>query len=356
MGLHRRNSIERYSQGPVSRTEALHAFWAVYMLERRLSLGQGIPFVIQDSVVDHSLQTLDPCSPLLDHLLVWNRLAGEIWYALNSYSAKTLASTLQDVTELDRKVLQWYDALPDHWKLSDCSETPENDDKTRYYQSVLFVRKSHLRCLIYRPIFQSSAYISQRKQLFLAGIHVTKHTISTLVRLHQSTALVKTHPLFFQQLLLTAFGNLLLAIVNARSTPWTGVRVEFDMALALFKDLAANCSALRRTWRRLQDLRDLPTRLAQPQGAEMVHKGRSAPVVAAASGANGIATLSYEDIFPQFPTLNQGDESQAARTIGNDVASPAYEGELSPLPGHFDFDSFFEFPFLDLDGLHSGAP
>lgn len=45
------------------RSDALRTFWSVYMLERRTSLGQGIPFSIQDSYVDPSLFTLVSIDP-----------------------------------------------------------------------------------------------------------------------------------------------------------------------------------------------------------------------------------------------------------------------------------------------------
>lgn len=354
MGLHRRNNIERSFPDHDDRIEALQAFWAVYMLERRLSLGQGIPFTIQDSIVDTALQTLDYTSALLPHLLVWTRLAGKTWYALNSYSVKSLESTLEDVTCLDHEIQEWYASLPERWKLASVTARPSGDDKTRYYQSVLFVRKSHLRCLIYRPIFQSPTYISQNEELFLTGINVTRDTIKTLVCLHENTALVRTHPLFFQQLLLTAFGNLLLAIVNARFRRWAGVRTEFDMVLTLFQNIASNCAALRRTWRRLQSLRDLPTKLAHPQrgsaiGNEHVAMGTSR---VSGQGPSSITTLSFKDIFPRFPSPSQQNHAQSACTEpynGIMHSQTAAESGAALPPDVLELENFFDFPFLDLD-------
>lgn len=362
MGLHRRRNVERFSTEQDNRTEALQAFWAVYMLERRLSLGQGIPFTIQDSIVDPSLQMLDHTSPLLSHLLTWTRLAGETWYVLNSYSVKTLERIQEDVAQLDHKILQWYADLPEKWKLATPTTHPDDHEKTRYYQSVLSVRKSHLRCLIYRPIFQSPTYINQNEQLFLTGIDVTKDTIKTLVCFHENTTLIRTHPLFFQQLLLTAFGNLLLAIVNARFSAWRGVRAEFDMVLALFKDLAADCSALRHTWRRLQDLRDLPTRLAELQRGHAVVGNSSGTANANTMrkmpdiGASSITTLSFEDIFPRFPSPSRQDYGQKSWPTSN-MAVESTEAELQSdmLPDYLELDNFFDFPFLDLDNLYPDA-
>lgn len=58
MGLHRRLMVENAFPNLEERSDALKTFWSVYMLERRTSLGQGIPFSIQDSYVDPSLFTL----------------------------------------------------------------------------------------------------------------------------------------------------------------------------------------------------------------------------------------------------------------------------------------------------------
>lgn len=55
MGLHRQVMVEHTFSKPEKRSAALRTFWSVYMFERRTSLGQGIPFLIQDSYVDPSL-------------------------------------------------------------------------------------------------------------------------------------------------------------------------------------------------------------------------------------------------------------------------------------------------------------
>lgn len=356
LGLHRRISVEKAFPDTASRTEALRAFWAVYMLERRLSLGQGIPFMIQDSFLDPSLLTIDHSSKLLPTLLEWTRLAGKTWYALNSYSDTSFENTLENVNYLDYQILQWYNSLPECWRLSDGTSRPSGDEQTRYYQSVLFVRKSHLRCLIYRPIFQSSTNVRQNEQMFWAGINITKDTIRTLVRLNDTTALVRTHPLFFQQLLLTAFGNLLLAIVNARAEAWDSVRAEFDMVLTLFRYLASNCTALRRTWQRLQGLRDLHAKLAQPQRAT-----EATETWASSAQGSGIAALSFEDIFPKFPSLTEHTQSSAslaatAQAIGS--TRNGDDGSAEGLPGDLGnnntgLENFFDFPFLNLEALEA---
>lgn len=58
MGLHRQEMVEKLFTTIEERDTARRVFWSVYMFERRTSLGQGIPFIIQDSYVDPSLFSL----------------------------------------------------------------------------------------------------------------------------------------------------------------------------------------------------------------------------------------------------------------------------------------------------------
>jgi DNA-binding GntR family transcriptional regulator len=55
IGLHRHTTIKKVFANHEDRKTALNVFWSVYMLERRICLGQGIPYSIQDSYVDQSL-------------------------------------------------------------------------------------------------------------------------------------------------------------------------------------------------------------------------------------------------------------------------------------------------------------
>ena len=55
IGLHRHTTIKKVFANHEDRKTALNIFWSVYMLERRICLGQGIPYSIQDSYVDQSL-------------------------------------------------------------------------------------------------------------------------------------------------------------------------------------------------------------------------------------------------------------------------------------------------------------
>ena len=58
MGLHRKEVILKTFPDQEERIVALRVFWSVYTFERRTSLGQGVPYSIQDSHIDPSLFTI----------------------------------------------------------------------------------------------------------------------------------------------------------------------------------------------------------------------------------------------------------------------------------------------------------
>lgn len=55
MGLHRSETYQRNIKDENEQAAAVAAFWSVYVLERRSSIGLGVPFIMQDSEIDVSL-------------------------------------------------------------------------------------------------------------------------------------------------------------------------------------------------------------------------------------------------------------------------------------------------------------
>lgn len=344
-GLHRRSMLEKIFPEKEACAEALQAFWAVYMLERRLSLGQGIPFSIQDSYIDRSLYAIEIENPLLATLLHWTKLAGKTWHALNNQTEKTYESRVDDMNYLDYQIMEWYQGLPEHLQLPDSAIWDQEERyQPTYYHSVLFVRKAHLRNLIYRTVLQPPVRSRQNEPNLLKAIDVSKETIRTLFTLNEQTPLVRSHPMFFHQLLLTAFGNLLLAFVSTGPEIRSSAREEFDMFLHIFQLLSSECTALKQTWERLQGLRDLHTKLS--------HSDRSAQMTDSENGdidvgSNTISTLSFDDIFPQMPNVSAiTDSSNACNPI---AADPGAFLDFSYVSGDFlDSGNLFDFPFSNL--------
>ena len=55
MGLHRSETYQRSIKDEDDQAAAVATFWSVYVLERRSSMGFGVPFIMQDSDIDLSL-------------------------------------------------------------------------------------------------------------------------------------------------------------------------------------------------------------------------------------------------------------------------------------------------------------
>ena len=205
---------------------------------------------------------------------------------------------------LDYQITQWYEELPQHLKIDTVRLQGGNEHQAPIFlRAVLFVRKSHLRNLIYRPVLQSASRINQYEQHAIRATSIVKETVHVLTNLNEHTAVIRTHPIFFKHLLLTAFGNLLLAIVNASSTFWNSVRVEFDMALNLMKLLASRSGPVLRLWQRLQGLQELQTQLSRAATAESpsgCHVG---------STDTPTGGLSFNELLPSVQTISVPSET-----------------------------------------------
>src|SRR5690242_1813074 len=334
-GLHRRSTLERIFPDISRCTDALQAFWAVYMLERRLSLGQGIPFSIQDSYIDRTIYTIDLANPLLTSLLQWTRLAGKTWHALNNQFEKSYESRVDEIDYLDYEITKWFDELPERYRLKDSAVWPIQ--QPTYYHSVFFVRKSHLRNLIYRPILQLPVKTDQHEPILLKAIEISRDTVRTLYQLNEQTSLIRTHPMFFQQLLLTAFGNMLLAVVSTGPEIRGSTREEFDMFLQLFQLLSSECAALRQTWHRLQGLRDLHTKLGHSERGIPTPRSSDATSMPQHSAPT---TLSFDDIFPNVDLLST--LAGSGNTIDQPSISTEHQGLYSMHEGLLDLETLFD--------------
>ncbi|KAJ4035296.1 hypothetical protein NW761_014884 [Fusarium oxysporum] len=355
MGLHRRSVVEKIFPNVEERSAAFRTFCSVYMLERRTSLGQGIPFSIQDSHVDPSLFALvsDTPSPLAqilhNHpedesnavasaLLEWTKLAGKTSQVLNSQDEMGV-DTMDHLDYLDYTITQWYQHLHQdlrfdpawmhHWG-------EENEPK--YIQAVMFCRKSHLRNLIYRPVLQSATYMSQHRRYVETAMQSAKETIQTFADLNENTPIMRTHPVYFKDSLLAAFGNLLLAIVNGGSPIRESVRAEFEIGLNLIELLSTRSTPLMRLWQRLQGLRDLHRKLFKLAANE------SAEVIDVPTGQGTPAIMSFDAPFSASqPSLTQLKEAEESQLYPDHVRS---EGSLG-LANRFDF------PFIDWLDLYT---
>ena len=55
IGLHRAETLFKRFNNDEERSWAIKLFWSIYVLDRRWSMGTGMPFAVQDTDIDPSL-------------------------------------------------------------------------------------------------------------------------------------------------------------------------------------------------------------------------------------------------------------------------------------------------------------
>lgn len=274
MGLHRRTVLEAKFPDVEERLTALRTFWSVFMLERRTSLSQGIPFIIPDPYADPSLVSLlghmsnqaalsaqpplrDGSSLALFALLEWSKLSGKAWHVLNNPGETNSEIRLDDLDYIDYQVVRWYEKVPEDLSMSPAGQRQhyEQHDPT-YVRGDLYCQKAQLRNLIYRPMLKSTALITRYGAHTHRAVEIAKETVQMLADLNDKSPLVRKDPVSFEHSLVAAAGNLLLAVTNGGSTFWESSKVEIALALGLMECLEMRSSSLMRLRQRLQRLRE----------------------------------------------------------------------------------------------------
>ncbi|KAJ4327700.1 hypothetical protein N0V84_001807 [Fusarium piperis] len=331
MGLHRQATVNRFSNSE-EQAAGLKTFWCVYMLERRTSLGQGIPFYIQDCHIDPSLFATGGQDAVTTALLDWTKLAGKTWHALNSQGEKESAIRIDELDYLDYQIGQWYQHLADDFKL----KSVQPGQEVQHIQAVLFLRKSHLYNLIYRPVLQSSTRIYQHQRHAHKAAAIAKGSLQMLSSLNENTVIIKRNPLFFKHLLLTAFGNLLLAVVNASCMFCDNVKVEFDIALDMIRTLSDRSPLLMALWKRLQGLRRLRAQLSSYSATASSNNGQGEEAQNFDCSPNADAMM-FDELFP---ALQPEAMDMLVDNLGNTIVRDQLNG-------------FFDLPPASSNGTRS---
>ncbi|KAH0836143.1 hypothetical protein FOPE_04216 [Fonsecaea pedrosoi] len=307
MGLHRRETLLKHFPAEAPRKEALRFFWSVFMLDRRSSLGLGVPFVIQDSLVDPKLVAMPFDHLYLRTMIPFTKLSGKAWHMSNVFSSKDPDVVRDEVDYLDYQVLQWQRQIPESLRYSPGSSGPSSDEhadpsrvahpadstqerfpqRSKFFLSVaLCVRANQLRNVIYRPLLQSPSRIQSHGAQAATALLAAQDSLRVLVELETSTDLLVRHTVFFKHFIVSALGNLLLLAVHAAAEYWARIRDTFYAGLALLRRLSTRCGPVMRVWDRLKGLEDLHNKIA----ARRRDAGTSAAAVVWDGDSGGLRT------------------------------------------------------------------
>ncbi|KAJ5081453.1 hypothetical protein NUU61_009717 [Penicillium alfredii] len=306
MGLNRRDALMKAFPNDQWR-EVNRIFWTVYSLDRRWSLGMGLPFVIQDEDIDSKLpepvrpwyystcnayftnlpDSQDESLPYLRCMIAYNRISQKVVYSGGS-----------ERLYFDFRVLEWWKKqVPEELKFSPVE--PNNGEPVsrgmRRLRVLLYLRMNQLRILIYRPVLHSPASIVEDRGHAQTVVDVAKDTVRVLTRLNQVSDIYRTQQITFNYFLVAALAVLLLAVAHAPADFNQQVHDEFYMALDLIKGFSTKSYVSKRLWKTIKGLREIGEKLgvmARPFGADNDPHSAAAVTMAGLAG-HSIDDLSY---------------------------------------------------------------
>ncbi|KAJ6123153.1 hypothetical protein N7512_005618 [Penicillium capsulatum] len=297
MGLHRRDALLKLFPREDQWNEITRIFWTVYSLDRRWSLGTGLPFVIQDEDIDPNLPEPDSSLPYLRCMISYNRISSKIWYS-GIGSEGTTDIRRDEIGYLDYQVLQWYKQIPDELKFYPV-ESPKTGESAsrgiRRLRVLLYLRMNQLRILIYRPVLHSAASIVEDRGHAQTVVDVAKDTVRVLTRLNQMSDIYRTQQITFNYFLVAALAVLFLAVCHAPSDFNRQVRDEFYMALDLINGFSTKSYISKRLWKTIKGLRMIGEKLgvlARPFGSDANDPHSNAAVAMAGLAGHSIDDLS----------------------------------------------------------------
>ncbi|KAK6369720.1 hypothetical protein LTS17_009170 [Exophiala oligosperma] len=337
MGLHRRDMLAKHFPEAAAQKQALRVFWSVFTLDRRSSLGLGVPFVIQDSLVDPTLLSIDFDHAYLRSMVPFAKLSGKAWQMGNDFTAKEPDAVREEIDYLDYQVLQWQKQIPASLSYQHHSGsksvpiypamdgTAARDTARQFYLSVvLFARANQLRNVIYRPLLQSASRIQGNLAHTSTALNIARDSIRAFSELDEATDLLGTHAAFFKHFIVSSLGNLLLILVHSDDATgteyWTDIRETFHVASVLMRKLSVRSGSVLRAWDRLKGLEDLQAKImtARRRKAEAKQQGS----LNSESGViEGMGT--GEQDYGERPSNNDDDNNHNFDCFNNILDEPS---------------------------------
>lgn len=269
MGLHRHDVLVKHFPTLEGRKEALRVFWSAFTLDHRSSLGQGVPPIMHDGIIDPGLMHLDFDHDYLRIMIPFAKLSGKAWQMSNEFSSKDSLTVREEIDYLDYQVSQWQKQIPAslryHHGLSEIPNSVNSDSEVShhfYLSVVLFVRKNQLRNVIYRPLLQSSAHTKSNPEHTLTALNITKDSLQAFAELLASANILQKHSTFFKHFIISSLGNLLLIVVHTTNEYWTEIREMLDLASMLLRKLGAQAGPISQVWDRLKGFEDLQAKIS----------------------------------------------------------------------------------------------
>ncbi|ETI29038.1 hypothetical protein G647_01491 [Cladophialophora carrionii CBS 160.54] len=307
--LHRLGTILTTTRAGDEGVRIIRLFWSIYILDRRWSLGTGLPFTIKDSDIDMSLPKPDEGAGYLRAMADLYQLTGRAWSFISGGTSKMNGQrevnsepppNQRMLDYLQGQFLAWHRSLP----LSLTFQNPKGrampDDREveqpRRLQSLraqLYLRSNEMRILLYRPLLFSPNLLRPRLATAKMVVSTATDSIRVLWHLHKMSGLYEKLQVCFNHFLESSVAVLFLALAHAPYHFASANKEGIGLAKEIIGNLAATSPVSRRLYRRIMHLEGLANGLQVIQGCGNLYQPSSRPPLPHTEIFD-VATLSQE--------------------------------------------------------------
>ncbi|KAK4099466.1 hypothetical protein N658DRAFT_498401 [Parathielavia hyrcaniae] len=319
LGLHRREGLLQIAD-PQIRRDALHIFWASYILDRRWSFSTGLPYVCHDDKIDPNLPYPEEY-PFLVAMIGYSKLGAKVWKLVDHFEP-TVTRELKphDFEELDREVMVWwFESVPEAIRTvpldGDTIQVPTGPYDLQRLRVWTRLRLNQVRIWLYTPVLHSATSISHNAHLAHKVVDLAKQTIRLLTHLNNETDLYRRIQVFYHQFLTSAIAVLFLASTHAPLQFSAACRDEFYMALDLVKEMSSKSWVSHRLWRTIRSLRAYAPKLGLADSSQSASASTSASAARVASAGPSSYTCGDSVSSGQSPGFLGGSLDSGGNSI-----------------------------------------
>ncbi|KAG8533367.1 uncharacterized protein KY384_002150 [Bacidia gigantensis] len=312
MGINRSKRLIELFPDDTQRQWAVRLFWSIFVLDRRWSIGAGMPFSMQDADIDHDFPEPDDSTPYLTAMIAYSRIAAKVQRTTPNLDSGPLDIDRDNINYLDYEVLKWHRNIPESLRFDPSSKSYQPPSGvTRGQQRlhiILYFRTNQLRTLIYRPVLRSATTIVENRQFAQTGVDVAKETVQVLTRLNETTDIYSTQQVCFNYFLASAIAVLFLAVCHAPVEFSHQVRDEFYLAVDLVRGFSNNSLVAQNIWKMISSLKAYAPKL----GLISRQAQSTTPNDAHSTAALGLADLAGQQVDQAAAYASAGHTSGTA--------------------------------------------
>ncbi|KAH8697942.1 hypothetical protein BGW36DRAFT_427876 [Talaromyces proteolyticus] len=257
LGIHSKERIFSLFPSMEERSLAIRVFWSIYVLDRRWSIGNEIPFALSDSDIDPLLPVPQSSFSYLRVMIAYSRITGKIWSTM-ARDKKSWAS--KEASFLNYQIQTWFNAIPSEFKweqdkLKTGIEISDNPGprSSNMLIVLLHLRWNQARLLLSLATLETVGFTDQ-------PVSIAEETILLLRNFHMQSATCRLQQTSLSFFVISALEAIFLSILEDPETYGPRCRSSFYSALDLIRCCSHKLIAVPRLWNMVNRVRKDVTR------------------------------------------------------------------------------------------------